>query len=282
MAESPPRHALWRLAAALVAAAMALPAGATAPLGVSFLAERRDGADGLSLGLPIANRDSLHGVGVALLLQTFSENSAGLMVAPLLNVAAGFSGVQAAGFANVADDVVPGAQLAFCANRAERLAGAQIAVFLNSAETLRGVQLAGGFNEADPPGPDRVSSGVQLALLGNRSASGRPEEAEELWGALLAARDDGGPASRFRGLQGAVGFNAAADLAGAQLALGANFARRCDGLQAGLVNRAGRLCGVQIGLWNRALSGTGVQIGLVNGFGPEGDALWLPLVNARF
>ena len=42
-----------------------------------------------------------------------------------------------------------------------------------------------------------------------------------------------------------------------------------------------RFDGLQLGLGAVDVL-DGIQLGIVNGFGPPGDALWLPLVNARF
>ena len=56
----------------------------------------------------------------------------------------------------------------------------------------------------------------------------------------------------MRGLQAAVGFNAAQDLRGVQASSGVNWAKRARGAQFGLVNVAGRVRGAQFGLVNYA------------------------------
>jgi hypothetical protein len=73
------------------------------------------------------------------------------------------------------------------------------------------------------------------------------------------------------------------DAYGAQIALGANFARRAHGLQLALVyNQTDLLWGCQIGLVNMAFAcDHGFQIGLVNVI-MDNQLPFLPFVNGYF
>ena len=84
------------------------------------------------------------------------------------------------------------------------------------------------------------------------------------------------------GVQAALCANVADHFSGVQFALVANESNKMTGLQLAAYNWTDELHGAQIGLINRACGGSGVQVGLVNGFGPEEDATWNPLINIRF
>ena len=161
----------------------------------------------------------------------------------------------------------------------ETFGGLQIGLLQSTArESFHGVQMAGliafsgpldPFDLLDPP-PSR-SYGIQLAGLG--------AHANRLSG--VQAAFGGARARSLCGVQASL-FGTESDiLRGVQLAIG-NDATDAAGVQLGLFNYAETLHGLQFGLWNRARGGAGIQIGLVNGFGPPGDALWLPLLTARF
>ena len=161
----------------------------------------------------------------------------------------------------------------------ETFGGLQIGLLQASArESFQGVQASGflafsgphdPFDLLDPP-PSR-SCGIQLA--------GLCAQANCLSG--MQAAVDGARARSLYGVQAAL-FGTESDiLRGVQIAIG-NEATDAAGVQLGLFNYAGTLHGLQVGVYNRARGGAGVQIGFVNGFGPPGDALWLPLLNARF
>lgn len=161
----------------------------------------------------------------------------------------------------------------------ETFGGLQIGLLQSTArESFHGVQMAGliafsgpldPFDLLDPP-PSR-SYGIQLAGLG--------AHANRLSG--VQAAFGGARARSLCGVQASL-FGTESDiLRGVQLAIG-NDATDAAGVQLGLFNYAETLHGLQVGLYNRARGGAGIQIGLVNGFGPPGDAFWLPLLNARF
>ena len=176
------------------------------------------------------------------------------------------------------------------------VAGIELSAGFSLTHRMRGVQLSGiagfagdfGWRDWGNGNRDRTAPaswgliaagfvtesdrfrGVQGALWASTS--------HELDGILVGtfAR-----AERIRGLQAGLLFNWTDSLDGIQLGL-FNNASDADGIQFGLVNDTVELHGLQLGLYNRARGGAGVQIGLVNGFGPPDDALWLPIVNARF
>ena len=177
-----------------------------------------------------------------------------------------------------------GIQIGGLAAASERSAGLQAGLFGSMAETsLDGVQL-GGVAACIGPGTDKGSK------LGN----GEPHTpaSHGIQAAIFYAMAD-----RFKGVQTAAlqasaweigGVQAshyraeAWEIGGVQASAFNHVEADLSGLQLGLFNTAGELHGLQVGLYNRARGGAGVQIGLVNGFGPPGDALWLPIVNARF
>ena len=84
------------------------------------------------------------------------------------------------------------------------------------------------------------------------------------------------------GVQAALCANVADHFSGLQFPLVANESNKMTGMQLEANNRTGELHGAQIGIVNRACSGSGLQVGLINGFGPEGDSTWNPLINIRF
>ena len=161
----------------------------------------------------------------------------------------------------------------------ETFDGLQIGVLQASArDSFRGIQMAGfdsfsgpldPFNLLDPP-PSR-SYGLQLAFLGS--------QANRLTGIQVALC--GARARSLHGIQAALFGTQADTLRGIEFAI-ENDATDIAGVQLGLINFAETLHGLQIGVYNRARNGSGIQLGIVNGFGPPGDTLWLPLINARF
>ncbi len=177
-----------------------------------------------------------------------------------------------------------GIQIAGCVAASERSVGIQTALFVSGADTsLDGVQLAlfaaligsakDGSNHTDADAPSSFSHGIQGALL--FAAADRFE-------GIQVAGFGGAVAHQVNGIQCAVLSKAeVCAVYGIQMGL-QTTADHLSGIQFGVINSAKELHGLQLGVWNRAHGGTGVQIGIVNGFGPPGDVLWLPLVNARF
>ena len=204
-------------------------------------------------------------------------------------------GLGAGGTAGSARGLVAGGMIA----AADDMAGIEVAGIFGIAKRLRGVQLAmmfgfaGGVGERlKPISPEEierdvpVSWGAMGAFFSTRSVRFRGVQAavgasasEDMAGLLVGGL--GSRAGRLRGVQAGLVFNDADSLEGLQIGL-VTRAGRANGVQFGGINTADELHGLQAGLYNRARGGAGVQIGLVNGFGPSGDALWLPIVNARF
>ncbi len=162
-----------------------------------------------------------------------------------------------------------GIQIGGLAAASERSAGLQAGLFGSMAETsLDGVQL-GGVAACIGPGTDK----------GSKLRNGEPHTpaSHGIQTAVFYAMAD-----RFKGVQTAALQASAWEIGGVQASAFNHVEADLTGLQLGLFNIAGELHGLQVGVYNRARGGAGVQIGLVNGFGPPGDALWLPIVNARF
>ena len=101
-------------------------------------------------------------------------------------------------------------------------------------------------------------------------------------GAPIPLAESSQPAAEANGVQVSLCANVADHFSGLQFALVANESTKMTGLQLAAYNRTGELHGAQIGIVNRACSGSGLQVGLINGFGPEGDSTWNPLINIRF
>lgn len=169
------------------------------------------------------------------------------------------------------DDSLNGLHLSLVQHDAMAMRGVQIAGVLNSGRCSEGVVVAGLSNMM------REGCGIQLSVF-NGLCPLMPPRTEAY--ADYYAWFDG---LNYRGVQAALGSNAASCMEGIQIAGIANTAFKVTGVQLATVfNFAEELHGLQLGILNRAHGGTGVQIGLVNGFGPPDDTLWLPLLNARF
>ena len=179
-----------------------------------------------------------------------------------------------------------------------RTDGLSVSLILGLSEQHRGIQLSGVFSGADEIGcqfgedADADAIEAETPLSWGVNAALWKVRARRFWGVEVGGAAAGGNlidglvvgsltgVRRMRGLQ-AGGVNSSFQVRGAEIGL-VNVATDLDGLQCGIWNEADTLHGLQIGVYNRARNGAGVQIGFVNGFGPPGDALWLPLVNARF
>ena len=222
------------------------------------------------------------------------EGATGVRVSLLVNSHPSFSGVELALGANDADKTV-GGQFSMIVNFGGDFSGLQ-ASSVNLERTLQGVSfgllldaVAGDAAGVQLGGliakTDGSFSGFQgsflLAGTGDRGTIRlKRDYPPSPWSYGVQAAGLFAIADRFQGVQ--VAFEASArDMCGVQVG-GVTQALSLDGVQFGLVNDADELHGLQLGLYNRARGGAGVQIGLVNGFGPPGDVLWLPLVNARF
>ena len=204
-------------------------------------------------------------------------------------------GLGAVGAAGSARGLVAGGMVA----AADDMVGIEVAGIFGIAKRLRGVQLAmmfgfaGGVGERlKPLSPEEierdvpVSWGAMGAFFSTSSVRFRGVQAavgasasEDMAGLLVGGL--GTRAGRLRGVQAGLVFDDADSLEGLQIGL-VTCAGRANGVQFGGINTADELHGLQVGVYNRARGGAGVQIGLVNGFGPPGDALWLPIVNAHF
>ena len=176
-----------------------------------------------------------------------------------------------------------GIQIGGLAAASECSAGLQAGLFGSMAETsLDGVQL-GGVAACIGPGADKgsklrngephtsASHGIQTAVF--------YAMADRFKGVQTAALQ--ASAWEIGGVQASLYRAEAYEVRGVQAAAFNHVEADLSGLQLGLFNTAGELHGLQVGVYNRARGGAGVQIGLVNGFGPPGDALWLPILHAR-
>ena len=176
-----------------------------------------------------------------------------------------------------------GIQIGGLAAASERSAGLQSGLFSMAETSLDGVQL-GGVAACIGPGTDKgsklrngephtsASHGIQTAVF--------YAMADRFKGVQTAALQ--ASAWEIGGVQAALYRTEACEIRGVQASAFNHVEADLSGLQLGLFNTAGELHGLQVGVYNRARGGAGVQIGLVNGFGPPGNALWLPIVNARF
>ena len=222
------------------------------------------------------------------------EGATGVRASLLVNSHPSFSGVELALGANDADETV-GGQFSMVVNFGGDFSGLQ-ASSVNLDRTLQGVSfgllldaVAGDAAGVQLGGliakTDGSFSGFQgsflLAGTGDRGTIRlKRDYPPSPWSYGVQAAGLFAIADRFQGVQ--MAFTASArDMCGIQVG-GVTQALSLDGVQFGLVNDADELHGLQVGLYNRARGGAGVQIGFVNGFGPPGDALWLPVVNARF
>ena len=163
-----------------------------------------------------------------------------------------------------------GWEFAFGANTArKRFAGLQTAIGFNfSNEDAYGVALSlfnmnnAEFNglSIDAVGYNRNVYGLEMNLLGS-----------------LVEQTVGGV--QISGLANVVG----GDVYGVQAALGANFARRLNGLSVALIyNQTDLLWGCQLGLVNMAFAcDSGFQIGLINII-MDNQIPFLPIVNGYF
>ena len=201
------------------------------------------------------------------------------------------------GVAAVSEDLY-GLQLGF-GTFSKDLSGVQIGALASADESINGIQLGLFFASAK-----QSAVGWQHSFFFS-SIGGGPTDIRKVdlenapktpWSYGLQTAFIGGFVDRFGGMQISFMGNTACEIRGLQLAMFGASAGEVKGLQAailpsaksmvgiqlGCFNETEELHGLQLGLWNRAKSGAGVQIGIVNGFGPEGHVLWLPLVNARF
>ncbi len=201
------------------------------------------------------------------------------------------------GVAAISEDLY-GLQLGF-GTFSKDLSGVQLGALASADESINGVQLGLFFASAK-----QSAVGWQHSFFFS-SIGGGPTDIRKIdlanapktpWAYGLQTAFIGGFVDRFGGVQISFMGNTAFEIRGLQLAMFGASAGEVKGLQAailpsaksmvgiqiGCFNETEELHGLQLGLWNRAKSGAGVQIGIVNGFGPEGHVLWLPLVNARF
>lgn len=168
---------------------------------------------------------------------------------------------------------------------APKMYGWEFALGANTArQRMIGLQTAIGFNYT---AEDAYGMGVSLFNMNRCKAYGLSVDAvgynNKFYGMeanLVGAytkKDFGG--LQVSGLSSIVGEN----LYGAQLALGANFAKNVYGLQTALVyNQTDKLWGCQIALVNMAFECEhGFQIGLVNVI-MDNQLPFLPFVNAYF
>ncbi len=200
------------------------------------------------------------------------------------------------GVAAISEDLY-GLQLGF-GTFSKDLSGVQMGALARTDESINGIQIGLFFAAA------RSAVGWQHSFFFS-SIGGGPTDIRKIglanapktpWAYGLQTAFIGGFVDRFGGVQISFMGNTAFEIRGLQLAMFGASAGEVKGLQAailpsaksmvgiqiGCFNETEELHGLQLGLWNRAKSGAGVQIGIVNGFGPEGHVLWLPLVNARF
>ena len=168
---------------------------------------------------------------------------------------------------------------------APKMYGWEFALGANTArQRMVGLQTALGFNYT---AEDAYGMAVSLFNMNRCKAYGLSVDAvgfnnnfygleANLVGAFTK-KDFGG--LQVSGLTSIVGDN----LYGAQLAVGANFAKYVYGLQAAIVyNQTDKLCGCQIALVNMAFECEhGFQIGLVNVI-MDNQLPFLPFVNAYF
>ena len=168
---------------------------------------------------------------------------------------------------------------------APKMYGWEFALGANTArQRMVGLQTALGFNYT---AEDAYGMAVSLFNMNRCKAYGLSVDAvgfnnnfygleANLVGAFTK-KDFGG--LQVSGLTSIVGDN----LYGAQLAVGANFAKHVYGLQAAIVyNQTDKLCGCQIALVNMAFECEhGFQIGLVNVI-MDNQLPFLPFVNAYF
>jgi hypothetical protein len=168
---------------------------------------------------------------------------------------------------------------------APKMYGWEFALGANTArQRMVGLQTAAGFNYT---AEDAYGMAVSLFNMNRCKAYGLSVDAvgynnnfygleANLVGAFTKKNFGG---LQVSGLTSIVGEN----LYGAQLAVGANFAKHVYGLQAALVyNQTDKLCGCQIALVNMAFECEhGFQIGLVNVI-MDNQLPFLPFVNAYF
>lgn len=168
----------------------------------------------------------------------------------LVGTSAGLEGLELAGFGNVEKSYVSGVQFAGFFNIARNSAElTTLAQNRNQGYTLDGAQFAGFFNLANGN-----AKGAQLAGYMNIAAG-------HMNGAQLAGFLNIG--KQVNGLQAAGYMNLAKNVEGAQLAGFLNIADTVAGVQAsGFLNVAKTVYGPQIAVINVADSVTGVPIGL--------------------
>lgn len=247
---------------------------------------------GVSVALSDCNRGDVFGLAVCGVVGEYDklfgaslsgfisrhESLYGISVAGLGVDSDDYYGVEASFGVNLNNETVRGIQFAGLWNESRDVEGIQLAGLFNFGR-LSGIQISLISNDATPDGP--ILS-IERSILRGMCGMGCTAATMATGGAPIPLAESSQPAAEANGVQVSLCANVADHFSGLQFALVANESNKMTGLQLAAYNRTGELHGAQIGIVNRACSGSGLQVGLVNGFGPEGDATWNPLINIRF
>lgn len=247
---------------------------------------------GVSVALSDCNRGDVFGLAVCGVVGEYDklfgaslsgfisrhESLYGISVAGLGVDSDDYYGVEASFGVNLNNETVRGIQFAGLWNESRDVEGIQLAGLFNFGR-LSGIQISLISNDATPDGP--ILS-IERSILRGMCGMGCTAATMATGGAPIPLAESSQPAAEANGVQVSLCANVADHFSGLQFALVANESNKMTGLQLAAYNRTGELHGAQIGIVNRACSGSGLQVGLINGFGPEGDSTWNPLINIRF
>ncbi len=248
-------------------------------VGVSVALSDCDRGDvfGLAVCGVVGEYDKLAGASLSGFISRH-ETLYGISVAGLGVDSDDYYGVEASFGVNLNNETVRGIQFAGLWNESRDVEGIQLAGLFNFGR-LSGIQISLISNDATPDGP--ILS-IERSILRGMCGMGCTAATMATGGAPIPLAESSQPAAEANGVQVSLCANVADHFSGLQFALVANESNKMTGLQLSSYNRTEELYGVQIGIVNRAYSGSGLQVGLINGFGPEGDATWNPLINIRF